>query len=275
MSMIEELKEQRKMFQPISEEKIKQVDNAINIAKVNLDSAKSKINNVDKGIIADFDGVITTINVSEGGVGNPGQPAIILENINLKLVVSLGRYDAEKVKLNQEATIKGIDKSYKGRVSFISPAAKGSASAPSIGGINGGGDTTLNIDIDILDKSQDLKINFDADVDLLIGSANNILKIPVEAIINDKDDKNYVFINENGVAKQKEIRIGLQSDTEVQVLQGLKEGEKVILNPGNIIKSGMKIKESVEEEMLEVKNVVKSYINGEINFKALEGVSLK
>ena len=199
---------------------------------------------MEGGVIADFDGTITALNVSEGSISNPAQPVAVLEDIeNLKIIVSLGRYDAAKVKLGQEAIIREGGNTLKGKISFINPVAKGASPISAAGG-----DTTLSAEIDILDKATVLKVNFDVDVDILVSSASNALIIPAEAIISDKYDKTYVFINENGITQEKEVKIGIQSDTEAEVLQGLNKGDRVILNPGNVIKTGMKIEEAVEDK---------------------------
>lgn len=243
LAMLPVLRQQRESIQPISEEKVKQVNNSVSLAKTSLDLAKSRLSGVEKGVIADFNGTVTALNVTEGSIGNPAQPVAVLEDIDsLKIIVSLGRYDAAKVKLGQEAVIREGGNTIKGKVSFINPVAKGVAPMSVAGG-----ETTLSVEIDILNKPTALKINFDVDVDILVSSVDNVLKIPAEAIISDKYDKTYVFVNENGIAKEREVKIGVQSDTEIEVIRGLNKGDRVILNPGNVVKTGMKIEETVED----------------------------
>lgn len=206
------LKTQRSQLQPMSREKLQQLDNSIALAKVTLDSANSKINSIQNGIVSDIDGVVTTLNAVEGAVGNPAQPIVIVQDLNnLKAVVSLGKYDAEKVKVGQETEIKSGNKTYKGKVTFVSPAAVKTVSAS-------GSDTALTAEIDVLDKADDLKIDFDSDVDILLGDAKDVLKIPAESIKYDKTGKNLVFIDENGIAKQRQVKLGLQSDADVEVI---------------------------------------------------------
>lgn len=234
------LKTQRSQLQPISREKLQQLDNSIALAKVTLDSANSKMNSIRNGIVSDIDGVVTTLNAVEGAVGNPAQPIVIVQDLNnLKAVVSLGKYDAEKVKVGQETEIKSGNKTYKGKVTFISPAAVKTVSAS-------GSDTALTAEIDVLDKADDLKIDFDSDVDILLGDEKDVLKIPVESIKYDKTGKNLVYIDENGIAKQRQVKLGLQSDADVQVIQGIKAGDRVILNPTAAISDGTKVTETSE-----------------------------
>jgi len=223
----------------LSEETLKQLDNNVALSKLQLDNARQNLaKNVDS-ISADFDGVVTALNAVEGATGSGAQPAVVVQDIeSLKLQVSVGKYDANKIKLGQEAVIKSGSNQYKGTVSFISPAAQKSMTA-------GSSDTTLGIEIDVLDKAPDLKIDFDTDVDILLGRVNNVLKVPAECVKADKTGKSFVYIVEGTKAVEKAVNLGLQSDTEVEVTSGIKEGDKVILNPGAAIKNGSLVKEAV------------------------------
>jgi len=66
-------------------------------------------------------------------------------------------------------------------------------------------------------------------------------KIPVECIKYDKAYNTSVFVVENGTAKLTPVRLGLQSESEIEVVEGLKQGDKVILNPSMDLKDGMAV----------------------------------
>lgn len=239
---LETLKQQKSSITPISDEKLKQTDNAVNLAKISLDMAKQNLSKNQSSIIAENEGVVTALNAVEGAASNGMQPVVVVQDIeNLKAIVSLGKYDANKVKVGQEVTIKGGEKIYKGKVTFIDPAAKKISSIA-------GNDTTLGVEVAILEKAPELKIDFDVDIDILIGEVDNTLKVPVESVKFEKGNKNLVYVLENGIAKEKSVEIGLQSDTYMEIKKGITKGEKVILNPSTSIKDGTKAKESVGGE---------------------------
>lgn len=238
---VEQLKSQLQSIQEISSEKIDMADNSIDVAKVALDSAKENASKSKDKIVADRDGVVTAINVSEGAMDTGAQPAVIVQDLsNLKVVASIGKYDVDKVKLGQDVTIKGNTKNYTGKVTIIQPAATKSVSPT-------GSDTTLGIEANILEKNPQLKIDFDNDLDILTGEADNVVKLPAEAIKYDKSGKNYVYIVKGDKAQEKEVSLGLQSDLEAQVLSGVNPGDKIILNPGLSIKDGVFVKEDTGE----------------------------
>lgn len=239
ISKLEALKQQKSALQPISDEKLKQSDNAVALAKISLDSAKQKSVENKGLIISENDGVVTLVDATEGAVTNGMQPVVIVQDTgNLQAVASLGKYDANKVKLGQEVIIKSGSSKYNGVVSFIDPAATKSISAA-------GGETTLGIRIDIIDKAPDLKIDFDVDVDILLGQAKNVLTVPAECIRPGKGDKSYLYVVEKGVVQEREVIIGLQSDMEVEIKSGVNAGDKVILNPSASIRNGVIVKEAV------------------------------
>ncbi|MDV3425990.1 MAG: efflux RND transporter periplasmic adaptor subunit, partial [Bacillota bacterium] len=224
---------------PFTSEQLKQSDNNISLQKINLDNAKSIRSKSQSTIVSDIDGVVTALNIVEGSTAAIGtQPAITIQDTNnLKAVMSVGKYDAAKIKLGQEAVIKNGTKEYKGKVSFIEPAATKTVSAT-------GSDTTLGVEIDITDKCDGLKIDFDTDVDILLGQANSVAKVPAESIRTDKEGKTYAFEIEGNKAVEKEVKLGLQSDTEAQIIEGLSSDNKVILNPSSAMKTGDLVSES-------------------------------
>jgi HlyD family secretion protein len=224
---------------PFASEQLKQSDNSIALAKINLDNAKQNLSKSQDKIISDIDGVVTSLTAVEGVTGMGSQPAVAVQDIqNLKVLVSVGKYDANRIAVGQEAIIKNGNKEYKGKVSAVDPAAKKTVSAA-------GSDTTLGIEIDIVEKAEDLKIDFDTDVDILLGEVAGTIKVPAESIRTNKEDKTFVYTIEDGKAVEKEVKLGLQSDMEAQILEGVKEGDKVILNPSTNLTNGEPVKEDL------------------------------
>jgi HlyD family secretion protein len=235
-------KKSKDSLKTIPTEQFKQADNSITLAKITLDSAKDKIADGKDSISADFDGIVTAVNVTEGGFGNPAVAAIVVQDIeDLKAVLAVGKYDAPKIQLDQPAEIKSDSGIINGKVSFIDPVAKKTVGAA-------GTETTLSTEIDILDKPIGLKVDFDTDVNVLLGEKNNIIKVPAEVIKSDKNGRIFVYVVEGEQAVEKTVKLGLQSDMEVEVVEGLKIGDKVILNPVAAIKNGTLVKENTGGE---------------------------
>ena len=101
--------------------------------------------------------------------------------------------------------------------------------------------------MDILDKADNLKIDFDADIDILLNDVKSVLKVPAESVKTDKTGKNYVYVVDGEKARERVVKLGVQSETEVEILEGIKAGEKVVLNPVATIKDGVLIKDGADK----------------------------
>jgi multidrug efflux pump subunit AcrA (membrane-fusion protein) len=66
------------------------------------------------------------------------------------------------------------------------------------------------------------------------------LIIPRAALMGSTRDAK-VFIVENGISKQKKIVVGNVYDDMIEVLQGLNEGEKVVVNGQNNLKNDYRV----------------------------------
>ncbi|HZK54957.1 MAG TPA: efflux RND transporter periplasmic adaptor subunit [Desulfosporosinus sp.] len=217
----------------LSNERLKQLDNAMALAKTNLDSAKNKLAQ-NSSISSDLDGVVTAVSVVSGQTGSQGKAIVVQDITSLKAVVKVGKYDAAKVAVGQESTIKSNGKVYKAKVSNIYPTATVSTAAT-------GGDTTLTVELDILEADALLKVNFDADVDILLNQALNVLKVPAETILTNKDGTTYLFVVQNGQALQKTVKLGVRSDADAQIVTGVKVDDIVILNPGTTVTNAVMV----------------------------------
>lgn len=219
-------------------EKLKQADNAISLAQVNLNTANLNLSRSVNSITADFDGVVTALNASIGQTSAGAQAAITVQDIDsLEAEVNVDKYSASQLKIGQTATITYANKEYNGNITYIAPATTVTTSTT-------GQTATLTADIDVTNATEDLKIGFDADANILVGEADKVLNIPAESVKTDKTGKNYVFVVLGNKAIEKDIQLGLQSDVSAQVISGLSAGDKVILNPGTTVSNGTYVKES-------------------------------
>ncbi len=235
-SQLTSLNNSEGQYQTDYTEKLKQADNAISLAQVNLNSAENNLSKNVTNITSDMDGVVTAINVTVGQTSAGAQPAITVQDVNnLEVEANVDKYSASEVKIGEPATITYGNETYTGAVSFIAPTAQSTTTAT-------GATTTLPVDININNPKEDLKIGFDTDTNILVGEADNVLSIPTESIQTDKNGRDYVFIVSNNKAVEKTVSLGLQSDVTAQVLSGVSAGDQVILNPGATVSNGTLVK---------------------------------
>jgi HlyD family secretion protein len=131
-----------------------------------------------------------------------------------------------------------------------------------------------------------------AAVDILTESRSNVLSVPISAVttrikikgggtkevsdiavkddeenetsssdsekVTEKEEKQEVVFVLNGTRVMKtEVKTGIQDNTNIEILEGLKEGDEVIIAPFNAInktlKDSMLVKKVTEEELFKVK----------------------
>ena len=67
--------------------------------------------------------------------------------------------------------------------------------------------------------------------------------------IKDKNGKKYVFIvNKNNQLEQREVTLGINNDTEVEIIDGINEGEVVVLDNLSRLRDGIKVQIDETEE---------------------------
>lgn len=217
---------------------------AVDASKLALDTMKEQQTALAEGWKADFDGVITAVDITPGASTTMVSSGITLENLGKMVVnVSLGEYDLHKVKLGMKATVTTAYGTYEGEVATIAPTATGGSSSSildsvgSMAGISGlssltdsgaGVECTVTID----NPDENITVGFDADVEIETGVYENVTVVPIESIEMEKNGSYvYVYNEEEGTATKTLIKTGAISDTAYQVTDGLKPGDKIVATP--------------------------------------------
>jgi HlyD family secretion protein len=77
---------------------------------------------------------------------------------------------------------------------------------------------------------------------IIIDEARDVLRIPTSALFRVGADP-AVFLVEDRVARQHKVKIGRQNGLEAEILDGLAEGDEVILHPSDQIQDGVKVRQ--------------------------------
>lgn len=188
---------------------------------------------------AGIDGIVIEKLVEENSIGAPGTAAFLLGDVkSLELESNILADDIYKVHVGNEVEVSGKaigDAKLKGKVIKIAPEAKNITSSL---GVN---QKRVAVTIEITDDIGTLKPGYDLDSKIITKMKSDALIIPDTAVFDYKGSS-CVFAIENGKTVLRQIKKGIESDKTIEVLEGLKEGEKIILKPDNNMKEGIKIK---------------------------------
>ena len=177
-------------------------------------------------ITAPFDGIVTGLDVS---VGDSISREDILASViteEVKTTISLNEVDAAKVKEGNGVllTFDALD----------GQTASGSVTKIDTIGVVDQGVVTYDVDISFVSPSELLKPGMSVTAEIEIEKAINVLMVPAEAILSEKNDRLYVLVeakNNMGEVTQerKEIQKGISDDAVTEVIDGVSEGDVVII----------------------------------------------
>ena len=125
----------------------------------------------------------------------------------------------------------------KAKVRLVEPAAFTKVSALGVE------EQRVNVVADLLtppDQRRSVGDNFRVEARIIVWESRNALKAPVGALFR-KGEQWAAFVVADGRARLKIVKAGRSSGTETQVLEGLKEGEEVILYPGSRVRDGQRV----------------------------------
>jgi HlyD family secretion protein len=86
------------------------------------------------------------------------------------------------------------------------------------------------------DNHLDLKPGMSVQVRIIIDELKDVLSIPLQAITT-RGDEQFVFVMTPSGPKRQVVRIGDYNDKLIQVTEGLKEGETVILDVADLVEA--------------------------------------
>jgi HlyD family secretion protein len=192
----------------------------------------------DLSIIAPIDGTILSQNIEKGMYIQQGMELVEIGDINkiyIESAVLVG--EIADVKKGLKVTIENDDLGIgvlTGIVRKIHPKAFSKVSDLGIE------QKRVLVEINIEQNSPKLKPNYDVDIKIITNSKKDVLMIPDHAVFEYKGEY-YVFVNQEGTAVVRKIIKGIESDGKVEVKEGLKEGEEVIVSPSDEMEEGMKL----------------------------------
>jgi HlyD family secretion protein len=166
-----------------------------------------------------------------------GTPILELGNPDkAEVVVDILSTDAAQVTPGASAQIDiaNYAEPTKGRVRAVEPQAFTKVSSLGVE------EQRVNVIIDFFDRPLSFGDSFRVDARIIVWRAIDVLKVPSSALFRNGDAWN-VFVVKRGRAVQRPIVAGHQSLTETEILDGLNDGDVVILHPPSSLEDGSSV----------------------------------
>ena len=198
-------------------------------------------------IDGDTASIITSL-LGQGGVESVGT-GIRLESYEDMIVsVTVSKSDLLKIQVGMEAVVTSLDSEYEGEVIYVGATAMDSSGSLDLGSIAGsllGGGSGSNgavVKVKIKNPDRKVVIGFDVDIKIVLDTHDNVLKVPVEAVIyNNGTYSVFVYDEDDKTVTKRTIVKGSLDESSYEVAEGLVEGEKVVKSPDPKMEDGTKI----------------------------------
>jgi RND family efflux transporter MFP subunit len=190
-------------------------------------------------IIAPYDGVVTwrfsdTGALVQAGTSNTsGLPVVTLAQVDvLRLRIPVPESIAAKVRIGDSADVhvQATGEHFTGKVARFTDALDPST-------------RTMQVEIDVPNPKYTLQPGMYADVTLSAASEANALTVPIEAIKRSESKTSVLVVDRRGRVQSREVEVGVEGSNKVEVLNGLTEGERVIVGnlgsyqPGELVRA--------------------------------------
>lgn len=176
-------------------------------------------------------GLVGRIYVDKGTAVTPQtQVALVVDMDKVEINLNIPEKFLSQVEVGQKAELKVdayADKNFEGQIVNISPVVDLDT-------------RTFPVKIMVSNEEHLLNPGMFARVKLIIEERQHVPAVIKEAVIG-RGANTYVYVVNDSIARQRPVRLGIHEGPVYEVLEGLKEGEKVVIMGQQRLRDGMKV----------------------------------
>ena len=199
-------------------------------AKADMDNAALQLSRCT--IKAPIDGVVRTLQAEVGLLLSVGDPvAEILKIDRVKASIGIPESDVAAVRNIDtiEITIKALEnKKILAKTHFLNPSPTTTA-------------RLYAMELAVDNPAREILPGMFVRAEVVKHAVENSIAIPFYAVIT-RNDEQYVYIEEDGIAEKRPVTLGIMENWMVEVKSGLKENDRLIIEGQRDIEDGQKIK---------------------------------
>jgi HlyD family secretion protein len=228
-----------------AEEAVRAAEFSVARAGHELEIARARLQQPEGGggtlqITSPIDGVILRRFRESEGVVPAGEPLVEVGNHNrLEVVADLLSTDAVRVSAGAPVRIEqwGGDHVLSGRVRRVEPSGFMKVSALGVE------EQRVNVVIDFDDPERaglELGDAYRVEVRIIVWQEADVLKVPVSSLFRRGEDW-VVYVEDGGRARLRPLRLGRRNGSEAHVLEGVGQGDTVVVHPPDTLSDGARI----------------------------------
>lgn len=164
-------------------------------------------------------GVVTDRPLYPGEMATAGTPLLtVMDLTHVIAKAHIPQAEAALLKVGDTANVSapGLEDPIPGKVSVVSPALDPNS-------------TTVEVWVDARNPHQALKPGTSVSISMLAQTIPDALTVPAAAVLTEPDGTTSVMvIGEDSRAHQRDVKTGVRQDNQIQIVSGLKAGERVV-----------------------------------------------
>jgi RND family efflux transporter MFP subunit len=177
----------------------------------------------DTALVSPIDGAVSIRHASVGEYLAAGAPVATLVRIDpLRLRVAVPEREAAGVRQGQTVslTVEGDPTVYRGRVVRLSPIVQEQ-------------NRTLTVEAEIPNPSGALRPGAFAKAEIVVGASQPVIMVDASSIVTFAGLEKVIVV-QGGKAVERRVQTGRRDGQRVEITDGLKPGEPIVLRPGNL-----------------------------------------
>ena len=197
----------------------------LSIAAYDIELAKLQLQNLERELeeaklYSDIDGMVVYVDnrLGEGDYIDAYSTLVRIADPT-KLQLQYSGSNNQDFQVGMKVEVKIRNKVYEGEV-IMTPANVPIDAEESLKNV---------VRIDVPELPEDVNMGETAQFSVTLDKRENVIVLPRNVVRNYMGRK-YVQVLEDGLKKERDVEIGLETPTDVEIIKGLEEGESVIVN---------------------------------------------
>lgn len=177
-------------------------------------------------IIAPFDGVVTKRYADTGALVQAGtssstqaMPVVrVAETDVFRLILPVPESAVPDVHLGSSVQVKvpTLNRTFEGKVARFADALDQET-------------RTMHTEVDVKNPRGSLVQGMYAEISLVLSEKNSALTVPIQAVVRNGSEATVLVVNGQNRIEERKVQLGMESNNRVEVLSGIKEGERVLI----------------------------------------------
>lgn len=183
------------------------------------------------------DGLVARLGIRQGMYVMPTTEVMALADLsNIWLLADVYERQANWVKVGQPVEVRLPylpGRTWEGKVAFVYPSIDEKT-------------RTLRVRLQFANPNETLKPEMYAEVSIFAGPKHNVLSVPREALIRTGEIDRIIVALGEGRFAAREVIAGMESGDWVEILEGIAEGEEIVLSGQFLIDSEASLRASIQ-----------------------------